>query len=67
MAHCWASTPEIIDSIGYGSPLERFQDDILQHPLHFENGEVHLPEGPGLGVEVDEAKLRKFAIPIQVP
>jgi L-alanine-DL-glutamate epimerase-like enolase superfamily enzyme len=67
MAHCWASTPEIIDSIGYGSPLERFQDDILKEPLHFENGEVHLPEGVGLGIEVDEEKLAKYAIPIVVP
>ncbi len=67
MAHCWASTPEIIDSIGYGSPLERFADDILKEPLHFENGEVHLPQGPGLGIDVDEEKLRKFAIPILVP
>jgi muconate cycloisomerase len=67
MAHCWASTPEIIDSIGYGSPLERFADDILKEPLHFKNGEVHLPDGPGLGIEVDEAKLRKYAIPIQIP
>jgi muconate cycloisomerase len=67
MAHCWASTPEIIDSIGYGSPLERFQDDILKEPLHFENGEVHLPQGIGLGVEVDEEKLARYAIPIAVP
>lgn len=67
MAHCWASTPEIIDSIGYGSPLERFQDDILKEPLHFENGEVHLPQGVGLGIEVDEEKLVRYAIPIAVP
>lgn len=62
MAHFWASTPEIIDSIGYGSPLERFPDDVIKEPIRFEKGVVHLPEGPGLGVEVDEEKLRKYAL-----
>lgn len=59
MAHFWASTPEIAE-VGYGSPLERFTDDILKEPIRFERGLVYLPEGPGLGIEVDEAKLRKF-------
>lgn len=66
MAHFWASTPEIIDSVGYGSPLERFADGIVKEPIEFKNGVVHLPEGPGLGVEVDDNKLRKFALPIRV-
>jgi len=67
MAHFWASTPEIIDSIGYGSPLERFADDIIKEPIQFKDGVVHLPPGPGLGVEVDDEKLKKHAIPIIVP
>ena len=62
MAHFWASTPEIVDSIGYGSPLERFSDDILKEPIRFEKGIVHLPEGIGLGVDVDEPKLKKHAL-----
>lgn len=61
MAHFWASTPEVIDSVGYGSPLERFTDDIVVDPIRFENGVVHMPQGVGLGIEVDEAKLKKFA------
>lgn len=61
MAHFWASTPEVIDSVGYGSPLERFVDDIVVEPIRFEKGIVHMPQGVGLGVEVDEAKLKKFA------
>jgi L-alanine-DL-glutamate epimerase-like enolase superfamily enzyme len=67
MAHFWASTPEIVDSIGYGSPLERFADDIVKNPIEFRNGVVQLPPGPGLGVEVDDAKLAKHAIKIVVP
>ena len=67
MAHFWASTPEIVDSIGYGSPLERFSDDIVKDPIEFKNGVVHLPSGPGLGVELDEKKLKKHAIKISIP
>jgi L-alanine-DL-glutamate epimerase-like enolase superfamily enzyme len=67
MAHFWASTPEIIDSIGYGSPLERFADDIVKDPIEFKNGVVNFPAGIGLGVELDEKKLRKHAIKITVP
>jgi muconate cycloisomerase len=66
MAHFWASTPEIIDSVGYGSPLERFADDVVKEPIRFKDGVVHLPDGPGLGVELDEKKLKKFAIKIAV-
>lgn len=67
MAHFWASTPEIIDSIGYGSPLERFADDIVKDPIEFKNGVVNFPAGIGLGVELDEKKLKKHAIKITVP
>lgn len=66
MAHFWASTPEITDSVGYGSPLERFEDDIIKEPIEFKDGVVYLPQGPGLGVELDEKKLKQFAIKIKV-
>ena len=36
-------------------------DDILQTPHSFANGHVTLPAGPGLGIEVDEAKVRRYA------
>ncbi len=66
IAHFWASTPEISDSIGYGSPHERFQGDIVKEPIKFKDGVVHLPKGPGLGVELDEKQLKKFAIKIKI-
>lgn len=37
-------------------------DDIVKEPLHIENGFVHLPAGPGLGVELDEAKLKLYRV-----
>ncbi|SEN94891.1 mandelate racemase/muconate lactonizing enzyme family protein [Actinacidiphila rubida] len=53
-----ASTPVLsraIDSMYY-----LHADDIIE-PLHLENGRLRVPEGPGLGVTVDEDKLRHFA------
>lgn len=39
-----------------------YLDDIVTRPFRFEDGCVLVPEGPGLGVEVDESKLEKYAI-----
>jgi len=65
MCHFWASTPEITD-VGYGAPAERFEDDVIREPIRFVDGMVYLPEGPGLGVEVDDEKLARYAIPVRV-
>jgi L-alanine-DL-glutamate epimerase-like enolase superfamily enzyme len=31
----------------------------LKNPLVVKNGEIEIPSGPGLGIEIDEAKVRK--------
>lgn len=36
-------------------------DDVLSAPLQIANGKVVLPPGPGLGIEVDEEKLKFYA------
>lgn len=36
-------------------------DDVLAAPLRYEGGHAAIPRGPGLGVEVDEAKVRRYA------
>jgi muconate cycloisomerase len=36
-------------------------DDLVTEPLRFEDFHVHLPAGPGIGVSLDEAKLKRFA------
>ena len=36
--------------------------DLVRRPVHQSNGSVECPTGPGLGVEVDEAALRKFRV-----
>ena len=35
-------------------------DDILTEKLAFDGGRIKVPNGPGLGVEVDEAKIEKY-------
>jgi D-arabinonate dehydratase/D-galactarolactone cycloisomerase len=35
---------------------------ILKTPFRVEDGYFHVPEGPGLGIDVDEEALRRFAI-----
>jgi len=36
-------------------------DDIITKPFMHENGFLQVPEGPGLGVELDEAKMEKYS------
>lgn len=37
-------------------------DDVITEPFEVIDGEIEVPDGPGLGVEVDEAKLREHRI-----
>lgn len=52
----WASTP-----IGYGRPQERVVDDIITETIPMENGEVTVLDKPGLGVELDDGKVKQYA------
>jgi muconate cycloisomerase len=36
-------------------------DDLVTEPLRFADFQVHLPSGPGIGVELDQDKLRHYA------
>jgi L-alanine-DL-glutamate epimerase-like enolase superfamily enzyme len=38
-----------------------YADDVLAERLTIEDGQMAVPEGPGLGVEVEESKLREYA------
>jgi muconate cycloisomerase len=37
-------------------------DDLIVEPLSIENGHVRVPEGPGLGVTLDEDALERFRV-----
>src|SRR5437660_11704945 len=60
MLHVVASTPNFPlanDCTYYG-----LEDDIIT-PLHrIERGRIPVPEGPGLGVRVDEGKVAKYRV-----
>jgi L-alanine-DL-glutamate epimerase-like enolase superfamily enzyme len=62
MLHIAAAIP----SMDWGISLSNqyLADDMLATPLVFANGHAEVPGGPGLGVEVDEAKVRKYAVNI---
>jgi muconate cycloisomerase len=36
-------------------------DDLVTEPLHFADFHIHLPTGPGMGVTLDQDKLRRYA------
>jgi L-alanine-DL-glutamate epimerase-like enolase superfamily enzyme len=60
MLHLAASTPNFPlanDCTYYG-----LVDDIITHPFAIERGRMSVPEAPGLGVEVDLAKVRKYQV-----
>jgi len=64
MIHVAMSTPGIAadefpcDIIG---PLF-YADDLLEEPLPIAGGEARPHERPGLGVELDEAKVRLYRV-----
>jgi len=71
--HLAVSSPEIVlaGTIPITSTAEvlvtkvashKYLDDIIKEPFRFDKGILHVPEGPGLGIEVDEAKIAKYRI-----
>lgn len=40
----------------------KYLDDILAVPFEYREGHLVVPDGPGLGIEVDEDKLRCYAV-----
>jgi len=59
LLHLAAALPAVDWGVGFSS--QYLVDDILKTPLSFAGGHVSVPTGPGLGIEVDEAKVRRYA------
>jgi L-alanine-DL-glutamate epimerase-like enolase superfamily enzyme len=60
MLHLAASTPNFPlanDCTYYG-----LVDDVIARPFEIQGGRLPVPEGPGLGIEVDLAKVRRFQV-----
>lgn len=56
--HFGASTPNFL-ILEYFCEDEEWLSEIVEEPIHFEKGEVILPERPGLGIELNEAGIAK--------
>lgn len=39
-----------------------YKDDLLVEPMRFEDGAIIVPEGPGMGIEIDLAKVEKYRV-----
>ncbi|BBQ83550.1 MULTISPECIES: muconate/chloromuconate family cycloisomerase [Enterobacteriaceae] len=57
--HAWSTVNLQWGTEMFGPLL--LKDDVVTQPLSFSDGQVTLPQGPGLGVEIDEEKLRYYA------
>ena len=53
-----------VPAADWGVSLTHFYlaEDIVRHPLTIRDGAVALPQGAGLGVEVDEAAVERFRV-----
>lgn len=59
--HQFIASMNKVATTGYGAPLERFADDIVdENCFTFEDGVVKLFDKPGLGLEVNTGKLEKY-------
>lgn len=59
--HQFIGTLKSVSTTGYGAPLERFVDDIVdENCFAFKDGEVALTEKPGLGIVINQDKLKQY-------
>src|SRR5579871_4116102 len=61
-AHVVAALPNglTVEVDQTGNP---FIEELLSEPLRIEDGLLHLPDAPGLGIELSEAALQKLSLP----
>ena len=56
-----AATPNFPLGCEFYQATYYLKEDVLAAPFPAKGGQVIVPEGPGLGIEVDEDRVRKFA------
>jgi muconate cycloisomerase len=56
--HLAAAVPALEWGVSLTSPY--LAEDLLARPLELSRGHANVPSGPGLGIEVDEARVRRF-------
>jgi L-alanine-DL-glutamate epimerase-like enolase superfamily enzyme len=60
--NCAVSTPNL-SAVGHAlNSVRRLRDDILKTPVAYEGNYIVAPTGrEGLGVELEEAKMKKYS------
>jgi muconate cycloisomerase len=53
-----AAAARILDYPGDNTGPQLYTDDVVKTPVQYERSHLLVPEGPGLGLEVDEEKLK---------
>jgi L-alanine-DL-glutamate epimerase-like enolase superfamily enzyme len=63
---CAATSTNVIEGLECVGPLKT-SDDIVTQKIDMSSGSMAVPDGPGLGVTLDEAKLAKYRFDITKP
>jgi L-alanine-DL-glutamate epimerase-like enolase superfamily enzyme len=58
--HAVSTTPEI--NLAPDTVYYAWEDDVITDPFVIDDGAMAVPDGPGLGVTVDEAKIERYRI-----
>ena len=58
LLHLAAAIPDVAWGVSLSSPY--LADDIVTEPVALTHGHFSVPTGPGLGVTIDEAKVRRY-------
>ena len=58
LMHLAAAIPAVDWGVSLSSPY--LADDIVAEPIRLNGGWLDVPQGPGLGIRIDEAKLRRY-------
>lgn len=61
-AHLMAALPELTLGCEFYMSTYYLTEDILADPFPVKAGRVHVPAGPGLGIEVDRDRLEKYTL-----
>ncbi len=55
-----AAAARVLDYPGDNTGPHLYTSDVVKEPVRYENSHLLVPDGPGLGVDVDEAKLAQM-------
>ncbi|HEV3006097.1 MAG TPA: enolase C-terminal domain-like protein, partial [Pirellulales bacterium] len=60
-SYTWGLTSDepMLEFDTYENP---FRDEVVVKPFELKEGQVEIPTGPGLGIEVDEDVVRKYLV-----